>query len=139
MKAIRHSIAIHVLALLACALLFGCSKKNTTPLPINKTVLTGYYSLTGLYTINTNGTYTAKPITSCLTNFSMNLQTNNLMQMQDNCFNITGTWSYTNNILTVTEGNGTVLMQGAVQFETDGITIDVNNTIDNTRYQLFRN
>ena len=61
------------------------------------------------------------------------------MQFQDACVNFTGTWSYVNNTFTMTEANGSVDIKGAVEFEADGITIDINNTIDNTRYQLWRN
>jgi len=118
--------------------LFGCSKKDPVVAPV-KTVLTGYYSLVGLYSINANGTYTPKVAGSCLQDFSLNLKDNNLMQFQDACQNFTGTWSYVNNTLTITESSGSVDIKGPVEFEADGITIDLNNTIDNTRYQLFRN
>jgi len=61
------------------------------------------------------------------------------MQFQDACQNISGSWSYSNGIFAMTETSGHLDIRGPVEFESDGITIDVNSTIDNTRYRLFRN
>jgi hypothetical protein len=125
----------------ACLIIFSLlsCKKSSTSSATATTVQLGYYSLVGLYAINSNGTYTSKPVPSCLASFLLNLQASTQMQLQDACLSLAGTWGYANSVLTVTAADGTVEISGAVSFEADGITIDVNNTVDNTRYQLYRN
>jgi hypothetical protein len=130
-------LSLYVIALLGTML--GCTKKDQAPAPVAHTVLTGYYSLTGLYVMNANGTYTAVPPSSCLIGFLLNLKAGGTIALQDACLNIGGTWLYANGMLTVAESTGTVLISGAVSFKADGITIDVDNTVDNLRYELFRN
>src|ERR1700761_8342340 len=107
MKHTRLTMFIPVLAAMACSQLAGCAKKSTAPLPSPKTVLTGYYSLAGIYSINGNGSYTAKQSPPCLAGFSLDLMANNQMQLQDACLNIAGTWTFVNDVLTITEASGT--------------------------------
>jgi hypothetical protein len=132
-----HAPAILAITVL-CVLLFGCSKKSEAPKQEPKTVLTGIYKIIGLYSINANATYTPLPTTECRESLTLELQDSRRMNVQSECLNFTGTWTYSGNILTITKGDGTLFMQGAVEFETDGITIDVNSTVDNLRYRLFR-
>jgi hypothetical protein len=122
---------------LACLLLIGCSKKSA-PAPA-KTVLTGYYSMTGIYSINADGTYTALPPGSCRGTFSLYLGDGGQMNVQSECQNFAGTWGYASGILTIAKSDGTPYIRGEVEFEADGITIDVNSTVDNFRYRLYRN
>ncbi len=122
-----------------CCILLGCTKKKIDLAPEPKTVLPGYYSLIGYYLINANGSYTAVLPPSCQTGYSLGLANNNVMQFQNLCTNFTGSWSYANSVLTVTSATGVTFLKGPVEFEADGITIDVNNALDNYRYRLFRN
>lgn len=123
-------------AALACLLLLGCSKKNT-PAP-GRTVLTGIYKIIGLYSINADGTYTALQSTACRESLTLELRDARQMNVQSECQNFTGTWTYADGILSITEADGTPYIRGAVEFEADGITIDVNSTVGNFRYRLYR-
>ena len=121
---------------LACLLLLGCSKKSA-PAPA-RTVLTGIYKIIGIYSVSANGTYTALPTTECRESLTLELQDGGQMNVQSECQNFAGTWAYSGGILTIAKADGTPYIRGTVEFEADGITIDVNSTVDNFRYRLFR-
>ncbi|MEO6523797.1 MAG: hypothetical protein ABIN91_19090 [Mucilaginibacter sp.] len=133
MRPVRRAL---LLAALCSAAALSC-KKKADDADSGRAVLTGYYSIVGLYSINANGTYKAVSRQPCQVNFLLYLKPGGQMELQRACGNVSGAWSYASGNLTVSAGSA--IISGPVEFEPDGIIIDVNNSVDNVRYQLFRN